>query len=166
MKIKYLIPFLILVLIFGFGLASCSNNNETKISELENEIVDKNIEIENLKSELNITKIQLKNANGKISKLEEEINKPKEESIVETETITTTTENSSIKYGLTEIQRKQAFYELAELQDSISDGDPQRNEKMEEAYLIIAKKYDITKDEMVQIVVEGIEKNWPFPPLE
>ena len=30
----------------------------------------------------------------------------------------------------------------------------------------IAKKYDITKDEMIKIAVEGIEKNWPFPPLE
>ena len=60
---------------------------------------------------------------------------------------------------LTEAQRKQAFYELVVYQDSISINDLQRNEKMKEAYLIIAKKYDITEDEMKQIGVEGIEKN-------
>ena len=76
-------------------------------------------------------------------------------------------EDNGIKYGLTEIQKQQAFYELCVLQDSIAvDDPPDRSEKMEEAYLIIAKKYDITKDEMIQITAEGIEKNWPFPPLK
>ena len=80
---------------------------------------------------------------------------------------TITTEKSNIKYGLTETQKQQAFYELCVLQDSIAaDDPPDRSEKMEEAYLIIAKKYDITKDEMIQITAEGIEKNWPMPPLE
>ena len=87
--------------------------------------------------------------------------------IEETETTTTTIDNSSVKYGLTEAQRKQAFYELCVLQDSIAiDDPPDRGEKMEEAYLIIAKKYDITEDEMKQITAEGIEKNWPMPSAE
>jgi len=78
-----------------------------------------------------------------------------------------TSQNNNIKYGLTETQKQQAFYELCVLQDSIAvDDPPDRSEKMEEAYLIIAKKYDITKDEMIQITAEGIEKNWPFPPLK
>jgi len=124
MRVKYLIPFLVLVLIFGF--AGCTIP-KTTAPETTTETTTP---------------------------------------IEENEITTTIIESSSIKYDLTEAQRQQAFYELCVLQDSISDGDPQRNEKMEEAYLIIAKKYDITKDEMVQIVVEGIEKNWPFPPLK
>ena len=31
---------------------------------------------------------------------------------------------------------------------------------------MIAKKYNITEDEMKQIGIEGIEKNWPIPPLK
>ena len=44
---------------------------------------------------------------------------------------TTTIDNTSIKYGLTEAQKKQAYYELVALQDSISiDDPPNRSEKM------------------------------------
>jgi len=88
------------------------------------------------------------------------------ETTITTKATTTTIYSSDTKYGLTEIQRKQAFYELVELQDSISLGDPDRNEKLEEAYSIIAKKYDITKEEMKQIGIEGIEKNWPMPEID
>ena len=78
-------------------------------------------------------------------------------------TATTIIDNS----GLSESQRKQAFYDLAELQDKISAEDPpDRGEQMLEAYSIIAKEYGITKDEMMKIVVEGMEKNWPFPPVK
>ena len=80
------------------------------------------------------------------------------------EVTTTTVINNS---GLSESQRKQAYYDLAVLQDSIAAEDPpDRSEKMTEAYSIIAKKYDITKDEMLEITAEGIEKNWPMPPVE
>ena len=79
------------------------------------------------------------------------------------ETTPTTIENS----GLTETQRKKAYYELAVLQDSIALEDPpDRGEQMAKAYSIIAEKYGITKDEMMQITAEGMEKNWPMPPLE
>ena len=79
------------------------------------------------------------------------------------ETTTTTIENS----GLTETQRKKAYYELAVLQDSIALEDPpDRGEQMAKAYSIIAEKYGITKEEMMQITAEGMEKNWPMPPLE
>ena len=89
------------------------------------------------------------------------------------QTETTVTENtipettSPLTNGLTEAQRKQAYYDLAVLQDSIAiDDPPDRSEKMAEAYLVIAKKYGITKDEMIQITAEGMDKNWPLPPLE
>lgn len=63
MKIRYNIPFLVLVLVFGFGLDSCGiDSNESKIFDLENEIIDKNIEIESLESELEITKTELQQA--------------------------------------------------------------------------------------------------------
>ena len=87
--------------------------------------------------------------------------------IEEIETTNTTIENNSIKYGLTETQRKQAYYDLATLQDSIALEDPpDRGEQMVKAYSTVAEKYGITKDEMMEITAEGMEKNWPMPPLE
>ena len=86
-----------------------------------------------------------------------------------TRIITTTSviSDGSVKYGLSETQRKQAFYDLAVLQDSIAaDDPPDRSEKMLEAYSIIAKKYGISKDDMMEITAEGMEKNWPFPPIK
>ena len=86
-KSYFVIPFLALVLVFSFGLTSCeTDNNEDKISDLENEIIDKNKEIDNLKSELSITKYQLKFADEKIDTLESdivELEQAKEESIEE-----------------------------------------------------------------------------------
>ena len=72
MRIKYLIPFLVLVLIFGFGLISCDESSaENKIvSELGDRLVDRNLEIESLKSELDTTKNQLKLADEKIEEME------------------------------------------------------------------------------------------------
>ena len=74
------------------------------------------------------------------------------------ETITTTAVSNS---GLSEDQKKQAYYDLIALQDKIAAEDPpDRSEQMKEAYSIIADKYGITKDEMLEITAEGIEKNW------
>jgi len=71
MKIKYIIPFLVLVVVFSFGLSSCGgDNNKAKIFELENKIVDKNIEIEGLKSDLTEIENQLKVANKQIEEME------------------------------------------------------------------------------------------------
>jgi len=94
-----------------------------------------------------------------------EARREKQMSAETTYSIQTTTiiYESETKYGLNEIQRMQAFYDLIVLQDSITIGDSNRSEKLEEAYLIIAKKYGITKNEMEQIGIEGIEKNWPMP---
>ena len=69
------------------------------------------------------------------------------------------------KYGLTEAERKQAFYDLVELQDSVPLDDPEWDEKQEEAYVIIAEKYGITRDQMFQLGVEGVTKGWPMPDL-
>jgi len=59
MRVKYLIPFLILILVFGFGLASCEITESEKVSNLEQELESKNNEIKELKKELRITKIDL-----------------------------------------------------------------------------------------------------------
>lgn len=72
-------------------------------------------------------------------------------------------EGEQIKYGLTEAERKQAFYELVQLQDQIPFDDPDYDEKMDEAYSIVAKKYGITRDQAFAIGVEGITKGWPMP---
>jgi hypothetical protein len=79
---------------------------------------------------------------------------------------TSVIKDSTVKYGLSETQRMKAFYDLAVLQDSIALKDPpDRSEQMLEAYSTIADKYGITKDEMMEITAEGIEKNWPMPPV-
>jgi hypothetical protein len=124
MKIKYLIPILLIILVFSFG---CTTPKTT----------------------IPVTTVEITTQ------------------IEEIETTATTTESSNIKYGLTENQRKQAFYDLAELQDSIALEDPpDRSEQMVKAYSTIAKQYGITKDEMMEVVSEGMDKNWPFPPLK
>jgi hypothetical protein len=86
-----------------------------------------------------------------------------------TREITTTSviSDGSVKFGLSETQRKRAFYEVVELEDLVSlEDSPDRAKQMEEANSIIAKKYNITKDEMTELGIEGIEKNWPMPPVK
>ena len=69
------------------------------------------------------------------------------------------------KYGLTESERMQAFYDLVELQDLIPFDDPEWDEKNDESYEIIAEKYGITRDQMFAIGVEGVANGWPMPEL-
>ncbi len=75
------------------------------------------------------------------------------------------TYEDEVKYGLTESERMQAFYDLVALQDSIPLDDPEWDEKQEEAYVIIAEKYGITRDQVFEIGIEGITKGWPMPEL-
>jgi len=70
-----------------------------------------------------------------------------------------------LKYGLTESERMQAFYDLVVLQDSIPYDDPEWDEKNDESYEIIAEKYGTTRSQMFAIGVEGITKGWPMPEL-
>lgn len=70
------------------------------------------------------------------------------------------------KYGLTETERMQAFYDLVALQDSIPSDAPDWGVKNDEARVIIAEKYGITKDQISKIGVEGVKKGWPSPSIE
>lgn len=70
-----------------------------------------------------------------------------------------------MKYGLTESERMQAFYDLVALQDSIPLDNQEWEEKNDEAYTIIAENYGITRDQMFEIGIEGITKGWPMPEL-
>jgi hypothetical protein len=76
------------------------------------------------------------------------------------------TGEEEVKYGLTEEQRKQAYYDLVELQDSVPFEDEEWAEKQEEAYGAIAEKYGITEEEMRSIAIEGVEKDWPMPEVD
>lgn len=71
-----------------------------------------------------------------------------------------------VKFSLTESERMQAFYDLVKLQDSIPFDDPQWEEKNDESYITIAKKYGITEEQMHEISTEGIIKGWPMPSIE
>ena len=71
-----------------------------------------------------------------------------------------------VQFGLTGEQRKQAYYELVALQDDVSYEDSDYDKKIDKTYIIIAKKYGITLEEIKYIGYEGDAKNWPMPPLE
>jgi len=63
---------------------------------------------------------------------------------------------SDVKNGLTESQRKQAFWDLVVAQDSgISDA---------EAYAVVSAKYDVSVNVLRDIAYEGVANNWPVPP--
>ena len=63
---------------------------------------------------------------------------------------------SDVKDGLTEAQRKQAFWDLVVAQDSgISDA---------EAYAVVSAKYDVSVNVLRDIAYEGVANNWPVPP--
>lgn len=72
-------------------------------------------------------------------------------------------EGEQIKYGLTEAERKQAFYELVQLQDQIPFDDPDYDEKMDDADATIAEKYGITIEQVKAIGFEGVINGWPMP---
>jgi spermidine/putrescine-binding protein len=84
----------------------------------------------------------------------------------ELSTVNIQTSEEETKFGLTEEERMQAFYDLVELQDSIPFDDPEWNEKNEEAYAIIADEYEIAEEQMHDIAIEGITKDWPMPSVE
>lgn len=75
-------------------------------------------------------------------------------------------QEEEVKYGLTEKQRKQAYYDLVELQDSVPFEDEEWAEKQEEAYSTIAEKYGIKTEEMRSIAIEGVAKDWPMPEVK
>lgn len=67
--------------------------------------------------------------------------------------------------GMTDATRKLIFWDLVELQDSLIKKYPYDNQKQQEAYKIIAKKYDVLEFVVRQIAVRGVKEGWPQPPL-
>ena len=59
--------------------------------------------------------------------------------------------------------RKKIYYEVAEYQDKISLNDPDYGNKQKKAYEVVAKKYNITEERVLEIVIEGTDKKWPLP---
>jgi len=68
--------------------------------------------------------------------------------------------------GMTEKTRKQIFWDLVELQDSFMKKYPYDNQKQQEAYKIIAKKYDVLESVVRQLAVRGVKEGWPLPSLK
>ena len=74
-------------------------------------------------------------------------------------------EQKSKTVGMTDRTRKQIFWDLVELQDSFMKNYPYDNQKQQEAYKIIAKKYGVLENVVRQIAVRGIKEGWLKPPL-
>lgn len=53
-------------------------------------------------------------------------------------------------------KRRQIFYEIVQQED--------RGMNNESARAVIAKRYGISTTEAMRIIVEGLSRNWPFPP--
>ena len=58
---------------------------------------------------------------------------------------------------------KQVYYELVELQDSISLEDPSYNERLKESYITIANRHGLTEKEVRDIGLKGSIELWPIP---
>ena len=71
-----------------------------------------------------------------------------------------------VKYGLTEQERKQVFYDLVALQDKISFDDPDYDEKIDQANETVASQYGLTVEQVKDIGFEGSFNGWPMPDLE
>jgi hypothetical protein len=80
-----------------------------------------------------------------------------------------TLKNSKVKPQVNERdleQRKKIYYEIAEEQDRISADDPDFGTKNSEIFDKIAKKYDMPRTQVLEILAEGTEKEWPLPPTK
>lgn len=74
-------------------------------------------------------------------------------------------EEQSKTVGMTDATRKKIFWDLVELQDSFMKKYPYDNQKRQEAYKIIAKKYNVLESVVRQIAVRGVKESWPQPSL-
>jgi hypothetical protein len=81
------------------------------------------------------------------------------------------------RFGLTEKQRKTVFQGLVRADDRATREAEKRYKAIErraeyqrdqsQKYKAeVAKKYKLTKDQLLKIIVEGMTKNWPAPPVD
>ena len=66
---------------------------------------------------------------------------------------------SSVKHGLTENQRKSIFKEIVLAEDKAAA----QGQDFEIARSSIMEKYGLSKDQLLDILVESSQKNWPLP---
>jgi len=75
-------------------------------------------------------------------------------------------EISKDQVGMTDETRKQIFWDLVELQDKFTKIDPYDTQSQEDAYEMIALKYDVLESVVRDIAIRGIRENWPKPTLK
>jgi hypothetical protein len=72
------------------------------------------------------------------------------------------------KFGLSEAQRKKVFGEIAQAEDRAYEevpGGGEPRERLENKYKdALAAKYGLTGEQLSDISVEGLVKDWPLPP--
>ena len=61
-------------------------------------------------------------------------------------------------------KKREIFYNLVALQDSIPESDPRWSEKNDEAKDVIAQRYGISRAALGDIIMEGASNGWPMPP--
>lgn len=69
--------------------------------------------------------------------------------------------NPEEKFGLSEAQRKQIWSEIVKAEDRTTTGKLSEKDKTD-----LAKKFGLTLEQLDEIRIEGLTKDWPFPKYE
>lgn len=65
------------------------------------------------------------------------------------------------KIELTEEERKGIYKEVWRIQNSLSQDDPDYDNKVQKAYGAVAIRYELSEEVIRQVCVEEAQKNWP-----
>ena len=73
--------------------------------------------------------------------------------------------SAPVEEGLSEDLKKEVYFELVKYQDGISFEDPDYAQKNQDAYIVLAERYNLQEADVRSIAVEGSKELWPVPPL-
>lgn len=73
--------------------------------------------------------------------------------------------SESVEEGLSVELKKEIYFELVKYQDDISFDDSDYAQKQQDAYKVLADRYEVEESEIRSLVVEGSKELWPVPPF-
>ena len=72
---------------------------------------------------------------------------------------------SEVYGGLHEAERQRVYYDLEVEQQKYPPDDPRWAQNNEDSYVVISQRYNVSREAIDMITVEGVEKRWPSPPV-